>query len=148
MVLAFKTVVDLWRERLAELDERNNSGQPAGWYCVIERRVLAFLVRRHEGGAPPSGAAPLDEASASASDQLQMDTDVRRRLEPVWPESPAGRRGFRSEEELAALDQDVYRRLEFRRRTAARVSFLLMALLCVVIFCVSMYFIVFVLGVE
>jgi len=143
-----KTLVALWRERLADLEVRSQAGRPADWYCALERRVLACLLRRFQGAEPPNCAAPLDEASARASDQLQMDTAVRRRLDPSRPAISTVRSGFRSEEDLLALDQDAYRHLEFRRRTAARVSFLLMALLCLIIFSLSSYFIVRVLGIE
>ena len=146
MVLAFKTLVELWRERLAELDARAQAGQEAGWYAIVERRVLAYLVRRHEADGLSKSAVPLDEASAEDSERLKLDVDVRRRLEPVWPETAGGRRGFRSEEDLAALDAEVYRGLEFRRRMAARASFCVMAFLALVTFVVSAYVIIVVLG--
>ena len=146
MVLAFKTLVELWRERLAELDARAQAGHEAGWYSIVERRVLAYLVRRHEADGLSQSAVPLDEASAEDSERLKLDVEVRRRLEPGGPEAAGGRRGFHSEEDLAAMDAEVYRRLVFRRRMAAQASFCVMTFLALVTFMVSAYVIVVVLG--
>jgi hypothetical protein len=72
MVLILKTLADLWRERLAYLEARIAAGAGQAWYATLERRVLAYFLKRHADAPyadPPNRAEALDEESAAASDR-------------------------------------------------------------------------------
>ena len=143
------SLVELWQERLAHLDERCATSALESRHLKIERRVLAFLVRRYggkSGAVLPSSAQPLDPESSTAAAGLRLSADARERLVPGSTESSVGRE-FRSADELAEIDLDASRRLEYRRNLVARVSFLTMAFLMLVLFIVSAYVIVVVLAI-
>ena len=83
MVLVLKTLVELWRERLAYLDERHAAGGLEPRTLEIERRVLAFFFKRHadaDYAEPPRRAEPLDEPSAEDSARLRMSAETLKRL--------------------------------------------------------------------
>lgn len=130
-------VTELWSERLRLLDQRRVNGVDDGWYGALEHRMLRFFVRRH-GAEHLQSAKPLDPASAARSMHVQMDHDVRNGLNRTGDASLAGStRSFRSDDELAAMDEENQRRLKFRRSMAARVSFMSMLFMVVVIFLAS-----------
>lgn len=83
MVLVLKTLVELWRERLAYLERRCASGGLESRTLEIERRVLAFLLKRHADASyaePPQQAEPLDGPSAEDSARLRLSTETLERL--------------------------------------------------------------------
>ena len=80
MVLLFKSLVDLWRERLAWLESDSARGRTPSWRHDIERRVLTYLLRRHSDStyaAPPSQAESLDPPSAQASNKVFLSRETR-----------------------------------------------------------------------
>lgn len=130
-------LTQLWAERLEYLAARRASGAEDGWYCAVEWRVLRFFLRNH-GKSPPARAKQLDSASAEHAARVTLNEDVRQGLERTgdasWSRSS---HAFRNDDELAAMDEQIQRRLRFRRYSAARVSFLSMAFLMFVTFVVS-----------
>lgn len=83
MVLIFRTIADLWRARLDELDRRMATGSYEGWRLALERRVLTFLLRRHSDADyadEPRQARPLDRASAQRSSRLFISNETRQHI--------------------------------------------------------------------
>ena len=108
MVLILKTLADLWRERLAYLEARIAAGAGEAWYARLERRVLAYLVKRHADAPyadPPNRAEALDDESAAASDRLRLSPEVSRRL-GLTPEQPKRR----VHDDLAELERTEWER--------------------------------------
>ncbi|MBI3829553.1 MAG: hypothetical protein HY291_08555 [Planctomycetes bacterium] len=96
MVLIFRSIVDLWRARLHQLD-RVLAGRPRHrWHLALERRVLSYLLRRHADAPyadPPQIAEPLDDESAQESRKLYLSDDAREqlglpRLQPLVAAAP------------------------------------------------------------
>lgn len=75
MVLIFKTLVDLWRERLAHLDVLLAKQPYDAWRLRAEHRVLEYLVRRFENDVP---AWPLGPRSARRLDTVHEPKPVVR----------------------------------------------------------------------
>jgi hypothetical protein len=91
MVLILKTLADFWRERLVLLEACIAAGSPESWHAALERRVLAYLLRRHADAPhaePPHPAEVLDDKSAEASGRLKMTPEVARRLGLLAPGQP------------------------------------------------------------
>ncbi|MCZ7644000.1 MAG: hypothetical protein M5U26_01740 [Planctomycetota bacterium] len=89
MVIAFKRLVDLWRERLACLEARLAAGSLEPWRHQMERRVLAYLLRRHDDAEyadPPRAAEQLDAESARRTERLRLRREVGDRLGLDAPE--------------------------------------------------------------
>lgn len=75
MVLIFKTLVDLWRERLAHLDALLAKHPYDSWRLRAEHKVLEYLVRRYENDAP---SWPLGPRSARRLDSVHEPKPVIR----------------------------------------------------------------------
>lgn len=67
MVLIFKTLVDLWRERLAHLDALLAKHPYDSWRLRAEHKVLEYLVRRYENDVPSWPLGPRRRAAQPAT---------------------------------------------------------------------------------
>lgn len=95
MVLIFKTLVDLWRERLAWIETAMATRIQDSWRLQFERKILLFLVRRFAYSEPPRQACALDRESHELSERLVLSPEARQRLgiappaPPIMVEPPA-----------------------------------------------------------
>lgn len=82
MVLIFKTLVDLWRERLAWIKTAMATRIQDSWRLQFERRILSYLVRRFgaEDRPPPAQASPLEPEDHKRSEQLKLSAETMERL--------------------------------------------------------------------
>ncbi|MCK6472058.1 MAG: hypothetical protein L6R28_09960 [Planctomycetes bacterium] len=82
MVLIFKTLVDLWCERLAWIEAAQRSGQRDSWRLQFERRILSYLIRRFglKDRPPPAQARPLEPEDHKRSEQLKLSAEAMERL--------------------------------------------------------------------
>jgi hypothetical protein len=132
MVLLLKNIIALWHERLRYLEAQRTPRASESWRSTVERRVLAYLLRRHGSSAHPSAirsAEPLDPASSEASARLQKDERVKVR-------------DFRSQEELAGIEFEGRRRAAYKQKLTRRSSLLLLFFVLLVLFLATAYLII------
>lgn len=110
MVLIFKTLVDLWRERLAHLDALLAKHPYDSWRLRAEHKVLEYLVRRYENDAP---SWPLGPRSARRNLRL-WSPEINQPL-PADPRSY----GAQTRQELEDTIQVYCNRLDVLRQMNA-----------------------------
>lgn len=130
MRVAYGKLVDRWRDRLRSLNTRRQKGDDVPWRLRIERRILQFLLSRHdpdEGGESPQHSQPLDAASAESARRLRLSDEARERLGPDSAGTMThASRGFRSEDELESLEAEAQRRDQYKKRLARRSALMIL----------------------
>ena len=88
MVLIFKSLVDLCRERLAWIEAALFARSRDSWRLQFERKILRFLIRRFAFSDPPRQAQALDRESHEQSERLVLSPEARQRLGIAPPKPP------------------------------------------------------------
>ncbi|MCZ7643999.1 MAG: hypothetical protein M5U26_01735 [Planctomycetota bacterium] len=130
-----------WRERLERLDARLRDAPDPPWRLRVERRVLAFFLRRHRGD-DPRRAEGLDPPSAEQARRMRLSPDARERLRPAGDSRVRASRGFRGQGELAELDDAARRQADYRAYLDRRSRLLILFFFIFAIFTASAAFII------
>lgn len=83
MVLVFRTIIDLLRERLLQLRRQAAVDRHSGWKFLLEIRVVRYLLHRHadaDYAEPPHAAEALDAESAQKARGVFLNDEARERL--------------------------------------------------------------------
>jgi len=83
MVLVFRTIIDLLRERLLQLRRQAAADRHSGWKFLLEIRVVRYLLHRHadaDYAEPPHAAEALDAESAQKARGVFLNDEARERL--------------------------------------------------------------------